>query len=256
MSACEDDMVRRLHAVTRSDENEGLERDLARWNRCLATLTAGERVAWALEHLPGRHVVTSSFGAQSAVSLHLLTRQAPNIPVVVIDTGYLFPETYRFIDKLTEELELDIRVFRSAISPAWQEARHGQRWMHDLGALEEYNREVKVEPMREALDSLDVGTWFAGLRRTQAETRREVPFVTAQNGRYKVHPIADWDDRSVHDYLVRHDLPYHPLWEHGYLSIGDYHSTRSIHEVSDAAGMRFFGRKRECGLHEMELPPA
>jgi len=107
--------------------------------------------------------------------------------------------------------------------------------------------------MIRAIEKLDVGTWFAGLRRSQSSTRSATPYLSWQNDRWKVHAIADWDDRDVHHYLREHDLPYHPLWEHGYLSIGDYHSTRSIHEVSDKAALRFDGIKRECGLHEIDL---
>ena len=216
-------------------------------------MTAEERIAWALETLPGTHVLSSSFGAQSAVMLHMLTRQRPDIPVVFIDTGYLFPETYAFVDELTARLGLDLRVYRSTVSPAWQEARHGRRWEHGRRGLDAYNRDNKVEPMERALAELDVGTWFAGLRRTQSTSRAATPFVTRSGERHKVHPIADWTDRDVHEYLVRHGLPYHPLWHEGYVSIGDVHSTRSLMDVDSIEETRFFGLKRECGLHEMNF---
>jgi phosphoadenosine phosphosulfate reductase len=216
-----------------------------------ATMGAQDRVRWSLAHLPGRHVVSSSFGAHAAVSLHLLTEQQPGIPVILIDTGYLFPETYRFIDELTDALGLNLKVYRAELSPGWQEARYGERWRMGPEALDAYNQEVKVKPMRRAIEELDVGTWFAGLRRSQSASRRHTPFVEQADGRWKVHPIADWSDRDVHQYLKRHGLPFHPLWEHGYVSIGDYHTTRSVHEVSDLERLRFFGLKRECGLHEI-----
>lgn len=216
-----------------------------------AQLGAEERIAWSLQHLPGRHIVSSSFGAQAAVTLHLLTQQQPDIPVVLIDTGYLFPETYRFVDELSARLDLNLHVYQADMSPARQEARYGERWKMGAAALEEYNQQVKVEPMQRALDELQVGTWFAGLRRTQAASRRNTPFLERSNQRWKVHPIADWSDRDVHRYLQQQKLPYHPLWEHGYESIGDYHTSKSIHEVSDRDQLRFFGGKRECGLHEI-----
>ncbi len=222
-------------------------------NRKFAALKADQRIEWALENLPANHVLTSSFGAQAAVSLHLLTQVNADIPVVLVDTGYLFPETYRFIDDLTERLKINLRVFRAALSPAWQEARYGQRWNQGLDGLEAYNEENKVEPMRRALRELGVSTWFAGLRRNQTETRAQIPFLEWSGGRWKVHPIADWTDRDVHRYLTKHDLPYHPLWEKGYLSIGDHHSTKPIHEVSTLDQTRFFGLKRECGIHEINL---
>lgn len=216
-------------------------------------MQAEQRVARALEALPGEHIVTSSFGAQSAVMLHLVTRQRPHIPVVFIDTGYLFPETYCFVDELTARLGLNLRVYRPRTSAAWQEARYGARWEQGADGLAAYNRDNKVEPMERALAELGVGTWFAGLRRSQSGSRDETPFVERSGDRYKVYPIADWTDRDVHRYLERHGLPYHPLWEKGYVSIGDVHTTRSLAEVDSLEETRFFGIKRECGLHEMDF---
>ena len=216
-------------------------------------MTAEERVALALKTLPGQHMVSSSFGAQSAVMLHLVTRQQPDIPVVLIDTGYLFPETYQFVDVLTEKLALNLKVFRPSLSAAWQEARHGKRWEQGLGGLEAYNQDIKVPPMQRAIDELRVGTWFSGLRRNQSIERQNTPFVENSGDRFKVYPIADWSDRDVYDYLKKHDLPYHPLWEKGYVSIGDVHTTKSLAEVDSVEETRFFGLKRECGLHELDF---
>jgi phosphoadenosine phosphosulfate reductase len=235
--------------------DEEASRDLAieHCNRKFASLKADQRVEWALENLPGNHVLTSSFGAQAAVSLHLVTQVSPKIPVVLVDTGYLFPETYRFVDELTARLKINLKVYRAERSPAWQESRYGQRWNQGLNGLEAYNEETKVEPMRRALRDLGVTTWFAGLRRNQAESRAAIEYLKWAGGRWKVHPIADWTDRDVHNYLRKHNLPYHPLWEKGYVSIGDHHSTRPIHEVATADQTRFFGLKRECGIHEIDL---
>ena len=218
----------------------------------LANMSAQERVAWALDTLPGQHIVSSSFGAQSAVMLHLLAQQQPDIPVVLIDTGYLFPETYRFVDELTDRLALNLKVYRAETSSAWQETRYGKRWEKGAAALRAYNEENKVLPMERALDELGVGTWFAGLRRSQSTGRRQTAFLTSSGERWKVHPIADWSDRDVHRYLQAHKLPYHPLWEKGYVSIGDVHTTRTLADAGSAEATRFFGLQRECGLHEMD----
>lgn len=235
------------------DEEATRQLALDRCNRQFETMKPVERVEWALENLPGNHVLSSSFGAQAAVSLHLLTSAMPDIPIILIDTGYLFPETYRFVDELTEKLKLNLKVYRAEVSPAWQEARHGQRWKLGIECLNAYNEENKVEPMRRALRELGAGTWFAGLRRQQSQSRASTPFLEWAGGRWKAHPIADWSDRDVHRYLKKYDLPYHPLWEQGYLSIGDHHSTKAIHEVSTVEQTRFFGLQRECGIHEIDL---
>lgn len=224
--------------------------DPAAANARLASASPEARVEWALAQFGSSLVLSTSFGAQSAVMLSLASRIAPNIPVVLIDTGYLFPETYRFADELTARLKLNLKVYRPALSPAWLEARHGRLWEQGVEGLEAYNRIAKVEPMQRALHELGARAWLAGLRRAQASTREELPVVGAQDGRVKILPIVDWSDRDVHRYLERNGLPYHPLWDQGYVSIGDTHTSRPLTADLTAEQTRFFGLKRECGLHE------
>jgi phosphoadenosine phosphosulfate reductase len=224
--------------------------ELADLNRAIGHLSASQRIERAVELLPGNHVLTSSFGAQAAVMLHLVNTVIPGVPVVFLDTGYLFPETYSFVDELTERLKLNLKVFRADSSPAWQETRFGKLWDQGLKGIERYNRINKQEPLDRALVELGAGTWFAGLRRVQAETRSQITPLEFKRGRYKVHPLFDWSDQDIGKYLKKHRLPYHPLWEKGYVSIGDWHTTRSLAEVDSMEELRFFGLKRECGLHE------
>ena len=218
-------------------------------NRFLSGLSADARVAWALENTPGLHVVTSSFGVQAAIMLHLVTQQAPGIPVVVVDTGYLFPETYQFMDALTSRLNLNLVVCRAELSPAWQEARYGKQWEQGIDGIKAYNHRNKVAPLDAKFNALGVTTWFTGLRREQASSRAETPFIDVAAGRVKVQPIADWTKPDVHRYLEQHELPYHPLFEQGYVSIGDTHSTRPLTLGMTEEETRFGGLVRECGLH-------
>ena len=180
----------------------------------------------------------------------MATCQLADIPVILVDTGYLFPETYQFIDKLTERLKLNIKVYRSNISPAWQEARHGQLWENGLDGITTYNQMNKVEPMRRALRDLNPKGWIAGLRRQQSSSRKKLNVLAVDDVHLKIHPIVDWTSKDVFEYLKRHDLPYHPLWHQGYLSIGDVHTTKRVDEGTTEEESRFFGLKRECGLHE------
>ena len=221
-------------------------------NAALERMNAEDRIAWALEHLPGSHALSSSFGAQAAVSLHLVASAAPEIPVILVDTGYLFPETYRFVDELVEQLDLNLKVYQPSMSPAWLEARYGKLWEQGIEGIERYNDLRKSEPMERALQDLGVGSWFAGLRRQQSKTRSAIRPLEFHRGRWKVHPICDWTDREVFQYLGRHGLPYHPLWHQGFVSIGDWHTTRSLAEAGDVEATRFFGLKRECGLHGLD----
>jgi len=228
------------------------EAQISAVNPCLERMSARERVQWALDYLPGQPILTSSFGAQSAVMLHLLGSFNREIPVVLIDTGYLFPETYRFVDEMQSRLGFDLKIYRPALSPAWQEVRYGKLWEGGAEGIRRYNMINKVEPMERALEELQVSSWFSGLRRSQSDTRRNTS-VLQQHGRVvKVHPIADWSDRDVHRYLKEFDLPYHPLCDEGYVSIGDTHTSRPLTAGMSEQDTRFFGLLRECGLHEPE----
>jgi len=227
--------------------------DLAEANGLLEERTAEERVAWVLDRFKPHVVLSSSFGAQAAVLLHMVTRQWPEIPVVLVDTGYLFPETYRFVDTLTERLGLNLKIYKAALSPAWQEARWGRLWEQGVEGIDRYNKLNKVEPMQRALDELDARGWIVGLRRSQASTRKRLQVLAVQNGYLKLHPIVDWNDKHVYDYLTNFDLPYNPLWEQGYPSIGDWHTSHKLTDGMLEEEARFFGLKRECGLHEGAL---
>ena len=224
--------------------------DIAALNARLEAQPAEARVRWALANGPAQAAMSSSFGAQAAVLLHMLTRQQPDLPVILIDTGYLFPETYRFADELVARLDLNLQVYRPLVSRAWMEARHGRLWEQGVVGLDNYNQLRKVEPMRRALDELGVGTWFTGLRRSQSASRADTPIVQQRGTRLKISPIADWSDRDIWQYLKKHDLPYHPLWHEGYVSIGDFHTTTRWEPGMRDEDTRFFGLKRECGIHE------
>ena len=143
-------------------------------------MNAEQRACWALEHLPGEHVISSSFGIQSAVMLHMMSILQPGIPVILIDTGYLFAETHQFVDQLCERLDLNLQVFGPRRSALWQQTRYGKLWLQGKPGIEMYNHIHKVEPMNRALGELSVSTWFAGLRRDQAVSRQSLPVLRLQ----------------------------------------------------------------------------
>jgi phosphoadenosine phosphosulfate reductase len=236
--------------MTRPAPTTANQIDLDALNRDLESRSASDRIRWALEEFLGHAALSTSFGVQSAVMLHLATQLDPQIPVVFIDTGYLFPETYSFAEELTARLKLNLKVYSPAMTAARQEALYGKLWEQGIEGLEKYGRINKVEPMNRALRELDARIWLTGLRREHASTREELSVVKQQNRILKVHPIIDWSDREVYAYLREHDLPYHPLWEQGYVSVGDTHSTTRYADGMRPEDTRFSGLKRECGLHE------
>ncbi len=218
-------------------------------NERLAQATAEERVEYALEQWKPNILLSTSFGAQSAVLLHMATQLWPDIPVVLLDTQYLFPETYKFADTLTERLSLNLKVYQNPVSREWQESRHGKLWEQGAEGIHQFNAMNKTEPMARALKELHAEAWITGLRRSQSSTRAGLQTLALQDGLVKVHPIYDWTNKDVHQYLTRYDLPYHPLWEQGYVSIGDVQTSRPLGEGMSEEDTRFFGLGRECGLH-------
>ncbi len=212
--------------------------------------TASDRVRAAVEQFGDELIMTTSFGTHSAVMLHLVTSIYPDIPVVFLDTGYLFPETYRFAAELTDRLNLNLKKYRGKMSAAEQEALHGRLWEKGSEGLKQYNLINKVEPMDRAVKELGAKAWLAGLRRSQSSSRADRSFVEQQNQMTKIYPILDWDNKTMHEYMTENGLPYNPLWEIGYVSLGDWHSTRKLEAGMSEEETRFAGLQRECGLHE------
>lgn len=233
-------------------QTETQTEDLLEINAMLSAKDARERIAWAVGAHAGEIILSTSFGAQSALMLDLVLGVAPETPVVFVDTGYLFPETYRFSEELKERFpEMRLHTYVPRMSAAHQEALFGELWAQGREGLETYGRINKVEPMNRALTELGARAWLSGLRRGQASSRQNLRVVEKQNRTFKIHPIIDWSEREVYHYMKERGLPFHPLWHKGYVSIGDRHSTRTLAEAGDAEATRFNGVKRECGLHEM-----
>ena len=139
----------------------------------LEIASATERVRWAHETYGDQLVLTTSFGVQSAVMLHLVTMQIPEIPVIFVDTGYLFPSTYTFAASLAERLKLNLKTYTPLQTAAQQEALHGKLWEQGIDGIQRYNRINKVEPMNRAVQGLGAIAWLSGLRRSQSSSRGE-----------------------------------------------------------------------------------
>lgn len=225
--------------------------DIDRAREELTDLDAKRIIEWADATFGPGLVLSTSFGIQSAVMLHLVTQVIPKIPVIWVDTGYLPPETYRFAEELTERLDLNLKVYQSPMSPARMEALHGRLWeAGTVEALNLYDRIRKVEPMQRALRELNATAWLAGLRRGQTDHRKSLSVIEQQSGLYKILPIITWTAKDIYEYLMAYDLPYHPLFDQGYTTVGDWHSSRPLLATDEhERDTRFQGLKQECGLH-------
>jgi phosphoadenosine phosphosulfate reductase len=235
---------------------EQTDLDLNVVNHQLDGQPSRQTVQWAAETFGDGLVMSTSFGIQSAVMLHLVTSVIPDIPVIWVDTGYLPAKTYRFADALSDRLNLNLKVYQSPMSPARMEALYGQLWTHqDVESLNRYDQIRKVEPMQRALTELGATAWLAGLRRDQTSHRKTLDIVNRQQNLYKILPILDWNAKTVYEYLQAHDLPYHPMFDEGYVTVGDWHSSRPITATDGhERDTRFHGLKQECGLHLPQTP--
>jgi len=232
---------------------------LAAARSSLELLDAPARLAWALETFGEGLALTSSFGIQSAVLLHMVSElnQATGgagIPVVWVDTGYLPAETYHYVDQLCGLLTINLQVAQSEISPARMEARHGRLW--ESGLLEDlhlYNRIRKVDPLDGALRRLGVTCWASGVRGAQTGHRRGMQALDPVRGAWSLRPLLAWSNRDIYYYMERHGLPQHPLFEQGYSTVGDWHTSAPDDGSQSGRATRFGGLKEECGIHLPDL---
>jgi phosphoadenosine phosphosulfate reductase len=212
--------------------------------------SAADIVKWSVNTFGEGLAMSTSFGIHSAVMLHMVTQVSPEIPVIWVDTGYLPASTYVFAEELTQRLNLNLKIYQSPISPARMEATLGRLWAQDVEAFNRYDHIRKVEPMQRALQELKVTAWIAGLRKNQTDHRKTLLPVTLQGDIYKISPILNWSSKAVYDYLIANDLPYHPLFDEGYVTVGDWHSSRPLTALDeDERDTRFNGMKQECGIH-------
>ncbi|MGE0255153.1 MAG: phosphoadenylyl-sulfate reductase [Alphaproteobacteria bacterium] len=221
--------------------------EAARLDARFAGSDGRDLLAWALgEGYGGRIAVVSSFGAESAVLLHLVASTAPATPVVFLDTGMLFAQTLQYQRELAARLGLPGVV---AVRPD-----AGERAGEDADdTLHQRDTDAccnlrKVRPLERALAGYEA--WITGRKRFQATTRAALPLVEAEGRHLKFNPLAHWSAEDIDAWFVRHDLPRHPLWEFGYLSLGCWPCTRPVEAGEDVRAGRWSGQdKTECGIH-------
>lgn len=194
----------------------------------------------------GEAAIVSSFGAESAVLLHLIGSIDPAIPVLFLETGKHFPETLAYRDTLVETIGLtNVQNITPDPELLGQKDGTGLRWSYDPDGCCEIR---KVLPLKAALAPYDAQ--FTGRKAFQSSTRAALPRFEIEDGRLKVNPLADWDKDRIQDYFEEHDLPPHPLVEQGYPSIGCAPCTSKVQPGEDPRAGRWRGwDKVECGIH-------
>jgi phosphoadenosine phosphosulfate reductase len=226
--------MKREEAQALDDSLEGLE---------LPTIL--ERVVGTFA--PGKLAVSSAFGPGTMVVLHALHELGIRLPVIFIDTLHHFPETLEHVERSRVKYDLDLRVYRPCDTREEFEKRYGPRlWERDLDL---YQQVSKVEPFQRATAGLEA--WITGRRRHQSETRADLPIIDGE-GPFRVNPLASWNRSEVWRYLLDNSVPYNPLHDLGYASVGDEPLTTAVSDGEGERAGRWRGTDRtECGIHSV-----
>jgi phosphoadenosine phosphosulfate reductase len=200
----------------------------------------------------GRPCLTCSFQAEDMVVLHMLWRRRPDIPVLFLDTGYHFAETYAYRDQIARQWQLNLINVQPAQRREANEAGYGKLYQTHPDQCCDLR---KVVPLLSALEEYEI--WFTGLRREQSPTRASLESVephTLPGGKslVKVSPLAFWSIKEVWNYLHANGIAYHPLYDEGYLSIGCKQCTSVPLDPANPRSGRWAGRKQECGIHTFD----
>jgi phosphoadenosine phosphosulfate reductase len=213
----------------------------------LEDASAEEALHWALDTFSPRMYIACSFQKTSSVTVHMAHSISPEARFFYLDTDVLFPETYETKTRLEERYGINFHRY-SSITLEQQKGLYGDElWSRDPDACCGIR---KVEPMRSALAAVDL--WVSGIRRSDSQTRAGAPKFgwDKRFGLWKLNPLADWSEKQVWNYVYEHDIPYNPLHDQGYPSIGCTHCTRKPAAGEDDRAGRWAGLdKTECGLH-------
>ncbi|HAM48846.1 MAG TPA: phosphoadenylyl-sulfate reductase [Alphaproteobacteria bacterium] len=198
------------------------------------------------QEFPGRIAVVSSFGAESAILLHLLAQVDPTVPVLFLNTGKLFGETMRYRDRLQERLGLtDLRAIGPHPADRDKLDPDGVLWSQNPDACCDFRKTV---PLSRALEGFDA--WITGRKRFQTQERADMAPVEQVKDKFRINPLSNWTQQDLDAYMKDHRLPAHPLVREGYLSIGCMACTSKVAPGEDPRAGRWRGQdKNECGIH-------
>lgn len=215
-------------------------------NAKFETAPPEEILRWALTTYKGKVGLSSSFGGQSAALIHMATRIDPNVPILFLNTGFLFMETLKYAADLAEKLHLNIREFKASREQIEETKRNLEKRAKEGGT--KCCDDAKIDLMRQSLHGLSC--WIAGLRRGQGSSRKDIKIIEEYgDGLVKVHPLANWSGKDLYAYMKKHNLPFHPLWEKGFTSIGCEPCTALPSGEGERSGRWTGLDKTECGIH-------
>ena len=229
-----------------------IQRDMEKHNKKFTDMTPKEIILWGYKNFDNQFAITTSFGIQSSVILHMVRQCSlqKKIKIFWIDTGYLPSETYKYAEKLINDLSLEIDVLQSEMSPARMESLYGKLWETNKSSdLDKYHEIRKIKPLENALNKNHIYCWASGVRSEQTDNRNTMKFVDIIRKRLSLRPLLKWRNKDIFYYMKENELPPHPLFLKGYTTVGDWHTSSPDSINKKGRSTRFGGIKQECGLH-------
>ena len=229
-----------------------IQHNLEGHNKTLKDMTPKEIILWGYKNFDTNFAITTSFGIQSSVILHLVNQCSlqKKIKIFWIDTGYLPSETYKYAERLINDLSLEIEVLQSELSPARMESLYGKLWETNKSSdLDKYHEIRKIKPLENALNKNNIYCWASGVRSEQTDNRNKMKFVDIIRERLSLRPLLNWKNKDIFYYMKENKLPSHPLFLKGYSTVGDWHSSSPESINNEGRSTRFGGMKQECGIH-------
>ena len=227
-----------------NSSNEGIQRLSERFDGA----PPSEILAWACDAFGDKLAIVTSFQLSGIVTLDMMSRIAPETPVLTLDTGFLFPETVELMRALQSRYDLNLHIIKPRQTPKQQARDYGDRlWERNPDRCCHIRKTI---PLRDALSGY--AAWVTGLRRDQSPSRANTPVISrdSRTGLLKIAPFATWSEDQLWRYIRANDLPYNALHDIGYPSIGCWTCTRATKDSDDSRSGRWANSgKTECGIH-------
>lgn len=233
--------------------NQLTPEEIAAASSALSTASPSEVLQWAVDRFHPRLLVSTAFGAEGCCIIHMLAAIEPGVRMINIDTGYQFAETLTLRERIKERYRIEVEYIRPESTVQEYEKEHGgPMYVHRPDQCC-YDR--KILPLKRALERINPLAWVSAIRKDQTADRAQADVVQwdAKFDLVKVNPLLNWTKKDVWAFIVKHDIPYNPLHDQNYPSIGCWPCTRAVQAGEDDRAGRWAGKvKKECGLHVIE----
>jgi phosphoadenosine phosphosulfate reductase len=227
--------------------------EIADANRLLSGVAPQDILRWAVRQFHPRLLMATAFGAEGCCVIHMLAEIEPRVRFINLETGYQFPETLALRDRIQARYGIAVEYIRPEQTVAEYEQEHGGP-LHGLRP-DQCCLDRKIRPLRRAREAYAPRAWVSAIRKDQTADRNQADVVQwdAKFNLVKVNPLLHWTKKEVWAFILKHDVPYNPLHDEGYPSIGCRPCTRAVGPGEDDRAGRWAGKvKKECGLHVIE----